>query len=123
MAEQHEEEPWEPDPNKPWMGQGGRNSTHKFTREGVRATLLSEAGMKYLRTYKNTSREDPEHVIDSRDEKLLTFLKLNYFEPACNYASPGGVKLDHLVYLGEVCSVTHFCSDSSCAVRCTGAHL
>ena len=123
MAEQHEEEPWEPDPNKPHMLQDGKNSTHLFSREGVRTTKLSEADMKYLRTYKNTSREDPEHVIDSRDEKLLTFLKLNYFEPTCNYASPDGVKLDHLVYLGEVCSVTHFCSDSSCAVRCTGAHL
>ena len=123
MAEQHEEEPWEPDPNKPWMLQDGRNSTHVFTREGVRTTSLSEADMKYLRTYKNTSRDDPDHVIDSRDEKLLTFLKLNYFEPTCNYASPGGAKLGHLVYLGEVCSVTHFCSDSSCAVRCTGAHL
>ena len=123
MAEEHEEEPWEPDPNKLWMLQDGKNSTHLFSREGVRTTRLSEADMKYLRTYKNTSREDPEHAIDSRDEKLLTFLKLNYYEPTCNYASPDGVKLDHLVYLGEVCSVTHFCSDSSCAVRCTGAHL
>ena len=123
MAEEHDEETWEPDPNKPWMEQDGRNSTHKFTREGVRTTSLSEADMKYLRTYKNTSPSDPEHVIDARGQKLLTFLKLNYYEPTCNYASPDGAKLDHLVYLGEVCSVTHFCSDSSCAVRCTGAHL
>ena len=123
MAEQHEEEPWEPDPNKPWMRQNGKNSTHEFTREGVRATSLSEADMMYLRTYKNTSTQDPDHVIDGRDQKLLTFLKINYYEPTCNYASPDGAKLDHLVYLGEVCSVTHFCSDSSCAVRCTGAHL
>ena len=81
MAEEQEEEPWVPDPNKPHILQDGRNSTHLFPRESVRTTTLSVADMKYLRTYKNTSTEAPDHVIDSRDEKLLTFLKLNYFEP------------------------------------------
>ena len=113
MSETHEEETWEPDPARPWMLQDGRNSTHVFISDRVRVTKLSNHDMKYLKTLNNVDPEAPEHSIDRRDEELLTFLKINQAEPTPNYACPEGVALDQLVFLGEVCSVTHFASDRS----------
>lgn len=123
MAAPPKENPWDPDPNNPHMYKNGRNSTHYFTVSRVRTTSLDNNDMKYLRTYKNLSPSDSDHDIDPRDQKLLEFMKINYYEPEPNYASPDGTKLDHMLYLGGVCSVTHFGFDSMCAVRCPGAHL
>ena len=110
MTEQ--QQAWQPDPNFPWIDQQGKNTTHVFDVDREITTRLDHADMNYLTTYKNAHVSNPPHPIDRRDEKLLLFNKVNYFDPTPNYASPLGLKQDHMVFLGGVSGVTHFDSDS-----------
>ena len=65
MSQQQEEVPWTPDPRWPWIDKEGRNSTHQFSVDRVRSTVLKADDLKYLRTYRTCFKTDTDVLVFS----------------------------------------------------------